>query len=170
MVDNLWRKTTIDGRQPLMEDDLWWKMTSVGRWPLWMTTCDGRFLQSNGFGPSFWGRLNVWCRIHFWRMTSTEDDPCWRTTFDGSPYFCQCLSFQVTSKQWFRSILAGEKILHIFLSKRLSQRNWRRFGRWPLRKTTLVGRQPLTVHLTFLSVCRFRLLQMMGLVYLSRWG
>ena len=123
----------ILGRRTLMEDDLWWKMTSVGRWPLWMTTLDGRFLQSNGFGPSFWGRLyfwgrlNLWCRIHFLKTTFAEDDPCWKTTFDASPYFCQCLSFQVTSKQWFWSILAGEANHLYFLSKRLSRINWRRF-------------------------------------------
>ena len=32
--DNLWQKTTFDGRRPLTEDDLWWKMTFDGRRPL----------------------------------------------------------------------------------------------------------------------------------------
>ena len=47
-----WRKTTLDGRQPLMEDDLRWKTTFGGRRPscliqfcselIWKTTFDGR--------------------------------------------------------------------------------------------------------------------------------
>ena len=34
MEDNLWWKTTFDGRRPLMEDDLRWKTTFYGRQPL----------------------------------------------------------------------------------------------------------------------------------------
>ena len=105
MEDNLWWRTTFDGRQPFMEDDLWWKMTIYFvRGPLWMTTFDGGFLQNDGCAASFWGRLhfwgcpNVWRRIHFWKMTFMEDDLWWKTTIDGSPYYCECMSFQVTSK------------------------------------------------------------------------
>ena len=102
MEDDLWWRTTLDGRHPSMEDDLWWKLTI--RWPLWMTTFDGGSLQNDGCAPSFWGRLhfwgcpNVWRRTHLWKMTFMEDDLWWKTTFDGSPYFCECMSFQVTSK------------------------------------------------------------------------
>ena len=68
----------------LMEDDLWWKMTSVGGGPLWMTTFDGRFLQNDGFGPSFWGRLPLWGRLNVWcRIHSCGRWPPWKTTFDG---------------------------------------------------------------------------------------
>ena len=58
------RKTTFDGRWPLIEDDLWQKTTFVGRWLLleddllWKTTFDGR-------------------------QTLTEDDPWRKTPFDG---------------------------------------------------------------------------------------
>ena len=34
MEDNLWWKTTFDGRWPLMEDNPLWKMIFNGRWPL----------------------------------------------------------------------------------------------------------------------------------------
>ena len=109
-------KTTFDGRRPLMEDHLWWKTAFDGRWPLmeddhlfvrwplWMTTFDGGFLPNDGRAPSFWGRIliwgcpNVWRRTHLWKMTFMEDDLWWKTTFDGSPYFWECMSFQVTSK------------------------------------------------------------------------
>ena len=48
MEDNLWWRTTFDGRRPLTEDDLWRKTTFDGRWPLmeddlWRkTSFDGR--------------------------------------------------------------------------------------------------------------------------------
>ena len=52
--DNLWRKMTFRGRQPLVEDNLRWKTTFGGRHPLvetrvapnndqTMTTCDTTF-------------------------------------------------------------------------------------------------------------------------------
>ena len=48
MEDNIYWKTTFDGRQPSMEDDLQWKRTFDGRQPSiedglqWKTTFDGR--------------------------------------------------------------------------------------------------------------------------------
>ena len=50
MEDDLWRKTTFDGRRPLPEDDLWRKTAFNGRRPLredhlkWKTTFAGRRL------------------------------------------------------------------------------------------------------------------------------
>ena len=32
--DDLWRRMTFDGRRPLMEDDFWRRTTFDGRWPL----------------------------------------------------------------------------------------------------------------------------------------
>ena len=46
--DDLWWKTTFDGRRPSMEGNLRWKKTFDGRWPSikenlrWKTTFDGR--------------------------------------------------------------------------------------------------------------------------------
>ena len=40
MEDNLWWKTTFDGRQPLTEDNLLWKMTFDQRQPLMEETFD----------------------------------------------------------------------------------------------------------------------------------
>ena len=90
-----------------MEDDLWWKMTSVARWPLWMTTFDGRFLQDDGFGPSFF-RSSSFLRLSQCLMSYSfleddlhgrrplmEDNLWWKTTLDGSPNFCERLSFHV---------------------------------------------------------------------------
>ena len=59
--DDLWQKTTFDGRRPLTEDDLWRKTTLNGRRPLtedhlwWKTTFDER-------------------------RPLTEDDLWWKTT------------------------------------------------------------------------------------------
>ena len=57
MKDNLWWKTTFDGRRYLIEDDLWWKTTFDGRQTLmedhfwWKTTFDGRQITINGRWP-----------------------------------------------------------------------------------------------------------------------
>ena len=63
MKDDLWKKTTFDGRRPLTEDDLWRK-TTLGRWPL---TED-----------------NLWWKTTFnGRRPLMKDDLRWKTTFDG---------------------------------------------------------------------------------------
>ena len=55
MEDNIWWKTTFNGRCLSMEDNFWWKMTLNGRRPsmeytlLWKTTFGGR-------KQSFWTR------------------------------------------------------------------------------------------------------------------
>ena len=70
MEDDLWWKTTFDGRRPSMEDNLRWKMTFDGRWSSmeddlwWKTTFDG-------IRPLM------------------EDDLWWKTTFDGRRPFME---------------------------------------------------------------------------------
>ena len=76
MEEDLWRKTTFDGRGPLTEDYLWWKTTFDRRGPLmedalwWKTTFDGRqhlfcrhkfFFHTKHF---FWVHL----RVHFFSV------------------------------------------------------------------------------------------------------
>ena len=69
MEDDIWRKTTFDRRRPLTEDDLWRKTTFDGRRPLmednlwWKTTFDGRWPDG--------------------RWPLMEDTLWWKTTFDG---------------------------------------------------------------------------------------
>ena len=67
MEDNLWYKTTFDGRQPwwkatfdgrqpLIENNLWWKTTFDGRWPMmednlwWKTTFNWILLLADCIG------------------------------------------------------------------------------------------------------------------------
>ena len=81
MEDDLWWKTTYDGRRLMMEDDLWWKMTYDGRrlmmeddlW--WKTTSDGRQLLME---DDLW-----WKTTYDGRRHMMEDNLCWKTPYDG---------------------------------------------------------------------------------------
>ena len=144
-------KTTFDGRRLLVEEDLWWKKTTDGRRPLKEDELRGR-------------------------MTFMEDDLGWWTTFDGRPPLMEDnLWWKMTSDgRWplledglygWRPVMEGSfkamVLVHLF-EVVLTFDVVFISGGWPLPKTTLVGGQPLTVHLTFVSVCRFRLLQNNG--------
>ena len=70
------KKTTFDGRKPLMEDELWWKMTLDGRSPWmednlgWKTTLDGRLpLMKDGLG---------WKMTHQHVHVRRKDDIFWQ--------------------------------------------------------------------------------------------
>ena len=101
MEDNLWWKTTLDGRRPLMatfvgrrpltEDDLWWKTTFDRRQPsteddLWRkTTFDGRRpLMEDNLGQ---------------KMTSDKDDLRRKTTFNVRQPLIGCIVYY--QKQMF---------------------------------------------------------------------
>ena len=51
MEDDLWWKTTFDGRRSLMEDILWWEMSSEGR----QSFMEDVFENSQGFIPATTG-------------------------------------------------------------------------------------------------------------------
>ena len=81
MKFSLWRKTTFDGRWPLIEDNLLWKTIFVGRGllmeddMLWKTSFGGKqpFLED-----LFW-----WNTTFNGIQPSKKDIPKWRTIFDG---------------------------------------------------------------------------------------
>jgi len=81
MEDNLWWKTTYDGRRLMMEDDLWWKTTYHGRWLKmeddlwWKTTYDGRWLMMED---------DLWLNTTYdGTQLMMEDNLWWKTTYDG---------------------------------------------------------------------------------------
>ena len=87
-VHNLWWKTTLDGRQPLMEDPLWQKTTFDRRGPLMRKMIyDGRQpLKEDNLGQKtrYDGRLpltedNLWQKTIFDRRGPLT----WKTTYDG---------------------------------------------------------------------------------------
>ena len=87
MEENLWWKTTFDGRQPLIEDDFQWKTTFDERWPLmeddlwWKTTFDGR-------QPLM--EVDLWWKTAFdGRQPLMEDDLQWKITFEGTQLFME---------------------------------------------------------------------------------
>ena len=90
--DDLWRKTTFDGRQPLTEDDLWQKTIFDGRLPLtkddlWRKmTIDGRQpLTENDLWrkTTYDGRWPL-MEDDLWRRWPLKEDDLWqKTTYDG---------------------------------------------------------------------------------------
>ena len=64
MEDDLWWKTTLNGRGPLIEDDLWWKTTYDER----------RFMMED----DFW-----WKTTDDGRRLMMKEDLQWKTTCDG---------------------------------------------------------------------------------------
>ena len=81
LEDDIWWKTTFDGRRHLMEDDLWWKTIFDGRRPLteddfWRKTTFERRRPLTGHNP--WGKMTF-----DRRRPSREDNLWWKTTFDG---------------------------------------------------------------------------------------
>ena len=81
MEDDLWRKTTLNGGQPLTEDDLLRKTTFVGRGPLmendlwWKTTFDGRQPLMEDY---LWWKLLL--------MEDFQNDPKQRTEINSSQH------------------------------------------------------------------------------------
>ena len=65
--DDLWWKTTYDGRRLMMEDKLWWK-----------TTYDGRRLMMEDTEDNLW-----WKKTYEGRRLMMEDASWWKTTYDG---------------------------------------------------------------------------------------
>ena len=90
MEDNLWWKTTFDGRQPLMEDDLWWKTTFDWRRPLMK---DDRWLKTTFDGG----------------QPFMEDDPWWNMTFNGRrPLMEDTLGWKMTIDRRWHSCLHSQ--------------------------------------------------------------
>ena len=78
MEDDLWWKTTFDGRRPSMEDDLWWKMTFDGRQPL--TSFD-------------------------WRHPLMEDTLWWKTTMRTTSKTKRTCTLLEGTQRWIYSAL-----------------------------------------------------------------
>ena len=121
MEDDLWRKTTFDGRRPRMA-----RLTFV-------SVCPFMLLQNNAFGLSlckttFDGRRPL-MEDHLWWKTAfdgrwplMEDDLWWKTTFDGRRPLME-------DPLWWKTTFDGRQLL-------TEDALW-----W---KTTFDRRQPLT--------------------------
>ena len=73
-------KMTFDGKRPLMGDDLWLKTTFDGRYLWWKTTFDGTQLLIR---QHFMDNKLGWKATFYKRWPLIEDNILWKTTFDG---------------------------------------------------------------------------------------
>ena len=88
--DNLWLKTTFDGRQPLMEDTLWWKATFDNE--IWLkTTFNGRqpLIEATFDERPPLKEEDLLRKITFdGRWPLMDYDLHWKTIFDGRQSSC----------------------------------------------------------------------------------
>ena len=116
MEDDLWWKTTFDGRRTLMEDDLWWKMIFDGRQPLmednlwWKTVFDGRrpFIEDDFLGKITFeerqplmedeGDLVIWRHTKFTQIFFLKQKFLTDPIFFGPKIFFPTQNFHPTQK------------------------------------------------------------------------
>ena len=125
MEDDLWWKTTFDGRRPWMKEDHWWKTTFEGRWPQREDDFYGRRPKTTFDGGPPLMEDSLWWKMTFdgwWpsicKMTFMDDDLWWRvpskwwscSIFLRSPSFLR-LSYCLTSYSSLEDDLYGRRPL-----------------------------------------------------------